>query len=73
MVSWIVDRIVNVERVCLCPQMDIVALVMRDSSLVVNRTTSWQQLVAVDAATAGQISALCWSPDGAAGCGTLSG
>lgn len=64
MVSWIVDRIVNVERVCLCPQMDIVALVMRDSSLVVNRTTSWQQLVAVDAATAGQISALCWSPDG---------
>ena len=61
----IVDRIMNVEQLCLCPQMDIVALVTRDGALVVNRTTSWQRLMSsTEALAAGAISALCWSPDG---------
>lgn len=64
MVVSIVDRIVNVELVCLCPHMDIVALVTRDGALVVNRTTSWQRLMAPAEAATGAISALCWSPDG---------
>lgn len=67
MVASIVDRIINVEQVCLCPQMDLVALVMRGGTLVINRTTSWQRLMTqVDtvAAGTGAISALCWSPDG---------
>ena len=65
MVASIVDRIVNVEQVCLCAQMDIVALVTRDGTLVVNRTTSWQRLMtSADTVAAGAISALCWSPDG---------
>ena len=65
MASTIVDRIMNVEIVCLCPKMDIVALVTRDGALVINRTTSWQRPIApVEVVAAGAISALCWSPDG---------
>ena len=47
------------------PQMDILALLTLDGTLMVNRTTSWQCLLApTDAVAAGAISALCWSPDG---------
>jgi len=45
--------------------MDILALLTLDGTLMVNRTTSWQCLLApTDAVAAGAISALCWSPDG---------
>mmetsp|Transcript_17876 Transcript_17876/g.54973 ORF Transcript_17876/g.54973 Transcript_17876/m.54973 type:complete len:136 (-) Transcript_17876:2287-2694(-) len=59
----LVDRILHVELVSLCPQMDIVAVVMRNGALLVNRTTSWQRLLALTEEAAG-ISALCWGPDG---------
>ena len=61
----LVDCIVIVNEVCLSPQMDIVALLTLDGTLMVNRTTSWQCFLGpTDAVTAGAISALCWSPDG---------
>ena len=61
----LVDCIVTVSEVCLSPQMDILALLTLDGTLMVNRTTSWQCLLApTDAVAAGAISALCWSPDG---------
>ena len=61
----LVDCIVTVNEVCLSPQMDILALLTLDGTLMVNRTTSWQCLLApTDAVAAGAISALCWSPDG---------
>lgn len=57
----IVDRVVPVDHVALCPQMDIIALVAKDGSLTVNRTTSWQRLMK---RSGQEVSALCWSPDG---------
>jgi WD40 repeat protein len=63
--ATIVDRLMNIDMVCLCPQMDIVALVTRDGALVMYRTTSWQRLMApTELLATGAISALCWSPDG---------
>ncbi|KAJ8609623.1 hypothetical protein CTAYLR_006290 [Chrysophaeum taylorii] len=61
----IVDRVCPVELVSLCPQMDIIAVVSNDG-LLVNRTTSWQRLMApTDVGSEGsRITALCWSPDG---------
>mmetsp|Transcript_14562 Transcript_14562/g.45100 ORF Transcript_14562/g.45100 Transcript_14562/m.45100 type:complete len:582 (+) Transcript_14562:135-1880(+) len=62
MACVLADRIITVREVCLCPQMDIAALVTGDGALLVNRTTSWQRFLALE--VTGAISALCWSPHG---------
>jgi len=56
---------INVANVSMCPLMDVVAIVTRDGTLIVSRTTSWQRLITQSKeALMGAISAMCWSPDG---------
>ena len=60
--TMIVDRIMDVNLMSLCPQMDMVALVTQDGALIIKRTTSWQRVARKDVGEA--VSAICWSPDG---------